>query len=53
MVAEVENTAKHAMLPPRLVRWNPLSSPYHSSTEEQSMSTQEGAAPQEHQETSY
>ena len=34
MVAEVETQPSNAMLPPRLVRWNPLSSPYHNSTEE-------------------
>ena len=40
------------MLSSSLVRWNRLSSPCNSSTEDQPVSTQEGAAPPEHQETS-
>ena len=42
-------TGEHnqAVLPFSLVRWNRLSSPHNSSTEDQPVSTQGGAAPQE------
>ena len=50
----IEASASHAqaVLSSSLVRWNWLSSPRNSSTEDQPVSTQEGAAPQGHQETS-
>ena len=50
--AHVNRSGAQAVLSSSLVRWNRLSSPHNSSTEDQPVSTQEGAAPQEHQETS-
>ena len=51
MAAEVDREQSQATLPSSLVRWNRFSSPCHNSTEDQPMSTQEGAATQD-QETS-
>ena len=51
MAAEVDREQSQAALPSSLVRWNRFSSPCHNSTEDQPVSTQEGAAAQD-QETS-
>ena len=52
MAAEVDREQSQAALPSSSVRWNRFSSPCHNSTEDQLVSTQEGAAAQD-QETSY
>ena len=47
MAAEVDREQSQAALPSSLVRWNRFGSPCHNSTEDQPVSTQEGAATQD------
>ena len=47
MAAEVDRKQSQAALPSSLVRWNRFNSPCHNSTEDQPVSTQEGAAAQD------